>query len=118
MGAKRASRCRSCAVAALRAVEAYPPSPEAAATPVSRYAVRDAVTGMFFVNQSMHPQNRSWDGLATAQVYLKRAAAEATMVQTVETWKRLQPHHPHLYPEHMELEVVEVELRIVEATHG
>ena len=113
IGAKRSIRCRSCAVAALRAAEAYPPSPEAAAAPVRRFAVRDAVSGMLFVNQSMHPQNRSWDGLATAQVYLRRDAAEATAAQVLANWRRFRPHHPTLYPERLEPEVVEVELRIV-----
>lgn len=113
IGEKRFKRCRSCAVAALRAAEAYPPSPEAAAAPVRRFAVRDAASGLLFVNQSMHPQNRSWDGLATAQVYLRRDAAEATAEQVLANWRRFRPHHPTLYPERLEPEVVEVELRIV-----
>ena len=113
IGDKRAIRCRTCAAAALRVAEAYPPSPEAAAAPVRRFAVRDAASGLLFVNQSMHPQRRSWDGLATAQVYLWREAAEATAQQVLETWRRLQPHHPTLYPERLEPEVVQVELRIV-----
>ncbi|WP_070999651.1 hypothetical protein [Methylobacterium sp. C1] len=113
IGEKRFKRCRSCAVAALRAAEAYPPSAEAAAAPVRRFAVRDAVSGLLFCNHSMHPQSRSWDGLATAQVYLKREAAEATARQAREHWERFRPHHPTLYPERLEPEVVEVELRVM-----
>ncbi|MGY6285485.1 hypothetical protein ACXIT0_21690 [Methylorubrum extorquens] len=113
IGDKRASRCRSCAASALRVAEAYPPTPEAAAAPVRRFAVRDAVSGLLFVNQSMHPQGRSWDGLATAQVYLKREAAEATARQAREHWERFRPHHPTLYPERLEPEVVDVELRLM-----
>ncbi|TXN10206.1 hypothetical protein FV219_06600 [Methylobacterium sp. WL122] len=78
-----------------------------------RFAVRDAASGLLFVNQSMHPQRRSWDGLATAQVYLRREAAEATARQERQQWERFRPHHPKLYPERLEPEVVEVELRIV-----
>lgn len=113
IGEKRFKRCRSCAVAALRKAEAYPPSPEAAAAPVRRYAVRNAATGLMFCNHSMHPERRTWDGLATAQVYLQRAAAEATAGQVLASWRQLQPHHPTLYPERMDPEVIEVELTVV-----
>lgn len=81
--------------------------------PVRRYAVRNAATGLLFCNHAMHPNRKTWDGLATAQVYLKRYAAEFTAREVLEIWRRLQPHHPTLYPERLEPEVVEVELRIV-----
>ncbi|GAB6842656.1 hypothetical protein HNR00_004623 [Methylorubrum rhodinum] len=113
LGEKRFQRCRTCAVAALRAVEAYPPSPTDASAPVTRFAVRDAASGLLFCNHSMHPARKSWDGLATAQVYLKREAAEATAQQARQSWAQLRPYHPTLYPERLEPEVVEVELRVV-----
>lgn len=113
IGDKRATRCRSCAAASLRLAEAYPPSAEAAAAPVRRFAVRDTASGLMFCNHSMHPQRRSWDGLATAQVYLQRSAAEATAHQARRNWEQFRPHHPTLYPERLEPEVIEVELRVV-----
>ncbi|MGU3282513.1 hypothetical protein [Methylobacterium mesophilicum] len=112
IGEKRSYRCRSCAVAALRKAEAYPPTAAEAAAPVTRFAVRDAVTGLLFCNHSMHPTRKSWDGLATAQVYLQREAAEATALQARAKWEQLRPYHPTLYPERLEPEVVEVQLTV------
>ncbi|GEP08906.1 hypothetical protein [Methylobacterium gnaphalii] len=102
IGDKRAIRCRPCAVSVLRLAEAYPPSAEAAGAPVRRYAVRDAASGLMFRSHSMHPQRRSWDGLATAQVYLQRSAAEATARQVRQPWEQFRPHHPTLYSERLE----------------
>ncbi|KQO42462.1 hypothetical protein ASF49_15585 [Methylobacterium sp. Leaf104] len=113
VGEKRSQRCRTCAVAALRKAEAYPPSAEQASAPVTRFAVRDTVTGLLFCNRSMHPNRKEWDGLATAQVYLKREAAEATARQVREQWEDLRLHHPTLFPERLEAEVVEVQLMVV-----
>lgn len=112
VGDKRALRCRTCAVAALRKAEAYPPTAAEASAPVVRFAVRDAASGMLFCNQSMHPNRKSWDGLATAQVYLKRDAAEATARQAREHWEQFRPYYPTLYPECLEPEVVEVQLSV------
>lgn len=100
-------------MAALRKAEAYPPTAGEASSPVTRYAVRDKVSGLLFCNHSMHPTRKSWDGLETAQVYLKREAAEATALQTRANWEQFQPHHPTLYPQRLEPEVVEVQLTVL-----
>ena len=112
IGAKRSMRWRSCAAVALRVAEAAP-KPAPVSTAVTRYAVRNAATGLLFRNQSMHPQRKSWDGLETAQVYLRRDAAEATAKQELQRWMHLR--HAGLYPEAILPEVVEVELSIGDA---
>ena len=48
-----------------------------------------------------------------AKVYLKREAAEATARQVREQWEDLRLHHPTLFPERLEAEVVEVQLMVV-----